>query len=48
MTDAALKNPYTFVSNIYWAKTALKQNNWEAAGFYLGQNLHDILDEAPE
>lgn len=48
MTDAAFKNPFTFGSNIERAKTALAQRNWEGAGFYMGQNLHDILDEAPE
>jgi len=48
MADAAMKNPFTFGANIDKAKSALKKNNWEAAGFYAGQNLHDILDEAPE
>jgi len=48
MTEAAMKNPFTFAANIDRAKSALKSKNWKAAGFYAGQNLHDILDEAPE
>ena len=48
MAEAAMQNPFTFASNINRAKTALSQRNWVAAGYYMGQNLHDILDAAPE